>query len=52
MRTWSFFLALALMVGGSASAGSTESRLPGAGTFAYLGTPIADLGAAHNSAAR
>jgi len=41
MRTLSFILALAFVVAGSALAGSSEAGLPGIGTFAYNGSPIA-----------
>ena len=41
MRTLSFILALAFVVAGSSLAGSSEAGLPGVGTFAYNGSPIA-----------
>lgn len=41
MRTLSFILALAFVVAGSSLAGSSEVGLPGIGTFAYNGSPIA-----------
>jgi hypothetical protein len=41
MRTLSFFLAFALVLAGPSIAGSTDSQLPGVGTFAYTGSPIA-----------
>ena len=41
MRTLSFILALAFVVAGSSVAGSSEAGLPGIGTFAYAGSPIA-----------
>jgi hypothetical protein len=41
MRTLSFILALAFVVAGSSLAGSSEAGLPGIGTFAYNGSPIA-----------
>ena len=41
MRTLSFILALAFVVAGSSLAGSSEAGLPGIGTFAYDGSPIA-----------
>jgi hypothetical protein len=41
MRTRSFILALAFVVAGSSLAGSSEAGLPGIGTFAYNGSPIA-----------
>ena len=44
MRTLSFFLALAFVVAGSSLAGSSEAGLPGIGTFAYSGSPIAASG--------
>lgn len=50
MRSWSLFLALALVASGASSAGSSEGRLPGAGTFAYLGTPAAEAAAVRDGA--
>jgi hypothetical protein len=41
MRTLSFFLALAFVLAGPTIAGSSNSSLPGIGTFAYNGSPIA-----------
>jgi hypothetical protein len=41
MRTLSFILAFAFVLGGPSIAGSTDSHLPGVGTFAYTGSPIA-----------
>ena len=41
MRTFSFILALACAVAAPSVAGSSDSRLPGAGTFAYNGSLIA-----------
>jgi len=41
MRTLSFLLAFALVLAGPTIAGSSESNLPGIGTFAYNGSPIA-----------
>jgi len=41
MRTLSFILALAFVVAGSSLAGSSQAGLPGIGTFAYNGSPIA-----------
>jgi hypothetical protein len=41
MRTLSFILAVAFVVAGSSMAGSSEAGLPGIGTFAYNGSPIA-----------
>ena len=41
MRTLSFILALAFVVAGSSLAGSSEAGLPGVGTFAYNGSPVA-----------
>jgi hypothetical protein len=41
MRTVSFILAFAFVVAGSSMAGWAEGGLPGVGTFAYTGTPIA-----------
>ena len=40
MRTLSFILAFAFVLAGPSMAGSTDSRLPGSGTFAYSGSPI------------
>jgi hypothetical protein len=41
MQTLSFILAVAFGVTGSSMAGSSEAGLPGIGTFAYNGSPIA-----------
>jgi hypothetical protein len=41
MRTLSFILAFAFIAAGSSIAGSPDSVLPGVGTFAYAGSPIA-----------
>jgi hypothetical protein len=41
LRTLGFILALAFVVAGSSLAGSSEAGLPGVGTFAYNGSPIA-----------
>lgn len=41
MRPLSLILAAALMVATSSMAGSSESGLPGVGTFAYAGTALA-----------
>ena len=41
MRTVSLILALVLVLAGSSMAGSAEGGLPGAGTFAYGGPPVA-----------
>ncbi len=41
MQTLSFILAFALVLFGSSLAGSSETSLPGIGTFAYTGSPIA-----------
>jgi hypothetical protein len=42
MRVLSFILlALGLVVAGSSMAGSADGNLPGVGTFAYEGPPIA-----------
>jgi hypothetical protein len=40
MRALSLILAAALVVAGSSMAGSSESGLPGVGTFAYAGTAL------------
>ena len=41
MQTLSFVLALAFFLVGPSIAGSSDSSLPGIGTFAYNGSPIA-----------
>ena len=41
MRTLSFILAFAFVLAGPSIAGSSDSSLPGTGTFAYSGAPIA-----------
>ena len=41
MRTLSFILAFAFILAGPSTAGSSETNLPGIGTFAYTGTPTA-----------
>ena len=41
MRTLSFILAFAFVVAGASMAGSSDAGLPGIGTFAYSGSPIA-----------
>ncbi len=41
MRTLSFFLAFAFVLAGPSITGSLEGSLPGIGTFAYNGSPIA-----------
>jgi len=41
MRTLSFFLAVAFVLAGPSIAGSLDGGLPGIGTFAYHGAPIA-----------
>ena len=41
MRTISFILAFAFMLAGPSMAGSSEQGLPGIGTFAYNGSPVA-----------
>jgi hypothetical protein len=40
MKTLSFVLACAFLLGGPSIAGSPEKGLPGVGTFAYNGSPI------------
>ncbi len=40
MRTLSFILAFAFVLAGSSVAGWSDGGLPGAGTFAYSGSPI------------
>jgi hypothetical protein len=41
MRTLSFILAFAFVMAGPSLAGSSDASLPGIGTFAYNGSPIA-----------
>jgi hypothetical protein len=41
MRTLSFLLAVAFVLAGPSMAGSSDSKLPGIGTFAYSGPPVA-----------
>ena len=41
MRALSFILAFGFVLAGSTLAGSADGNLPGVGTFAYNGTPIA-----------
>jgi hypothetical protein len=41
MRTLSFMLAFALILAGPSMAGSSDHGLPGVGTFAYNGSPVA-----------
>jgi hypothetical protein len=41
MRTLSFILAFAFILAGPSMAGSSDAGLPGIGTFAYNGSPIA-----------
>jgi hypothetical protein len=41
MQTLSFILAFAFILAGPTIAGSSDSSLPGIGTFAYNGSPIA-----------
>jgi hypothetical protein len=41
MRTLSVILALAFVASVSSMAGSSEAGMPGVGTFAYNGSPIA-----------
>ena len=41
MRAASFILAVAFVISGSSMAGSAEGGLPGVGTFAYTGSPVA-----------
>ncbi len=42
MRTLSFILAFAFVLAGPSMAGSSNGTLPGIGTFAYTGSPIAN----------
>jgi hypothetical protein len=41
MRTTSFILAFAFILAGPSMAGSSDQYLPGVGTFAYNGSPVA-----------
>jgi hypothetical protein len=41
MRTTSFILAFAFILAGPSMAGSSDKDLPGVGTFAYSGSPLA-----------
>ena len=41
MQILSFILAFAFILAGSTIAGSSDTSLPGIGTFAYNGSPIA-----------
>jgi len=41
MRALSFVLAFGFVLAGSSFAGSADSGLPGVGTFAYSGSPVA-----------
>jgi hypothetical protein len=41
MRTTSFILAFAFVLAGPSMAGTSDQNLPGVGTFAYHGSPIA-----------
>jgi hypothetical protein len=41
MRTLSLILAFGFVLAGPSIAGSTDSGMPGVGTFAYTGSPIA-----------
>jgi hypothetical protein len=42
MRTLSFMLAFAFVMAGASMAGRPAGNLPGVGTFAYNGPPIAN----------
>jgi hypothetical protein len=42
MRTTSLILAFAFILAGPSMAGSSDTELPGAGTFAYNGSPLAN----------
>jgi hypothetical protein len=44
MRTLSFILAFAFILAGPSMAGSADQTLPGVGTFAYNGSPVAMAG--------
>jgi hypothetical protein len=41
MRTLTFILAVAFVVAGASIAGSSDTSLPGIGTFSYSGSPVA-----------
>jgi hypothetical protein len=41
MRTTSLILAFAFVLAGPSMAGSSDQNLPGVGTFAYQGSPVA-----------
>jgi hypothetical protein len=41
MRTFSFILAFTFVLAAPSLAGTADSSLPGIGTFAYNGSPIA-----------
>ncbi len=41
MRTLSLILAFAFVLAGPSIAGSSDTALPGVGTFAYNGSPVA-----------
>jgi hypothetical protein len=41
MRILGFMLACALVLGGPTMAGTADGGLPGVGTFAYSGPPVA-----------
>jgi hypothetical protein len=41
MRTLSLLLAIGFVLAGASIAGSSDASLPGIGTFAYNGSPIA-----------
>ncbi|WP_187399374.1 hypothetical protein [Bradyrhizobium paxllaeri] len=41
MRNLSFILAFAFVLAGPSMAGSSDQGLPGVGTFAYSGSPVA-----------
>jgi hypothetical protein len=46
MRSTSFILAFAFMLAGPSMAGSSDRNLPGVGTFAYQGSPVATAASA------
>ncbi len=52
MRTLSFILAFAFVLAGSSMAGSPDNSLPGVGTIAYNGAPVASAPQAIVVAAR
>jgi hypothetical protein len=52
MRTLSFILAFGVVLAGSSMAGTSDTGLPGVGTFAYNGAPMVPASQAIVVAAR